>query len=235
MLRSFVSDLGIHISAFEHSRRDSLDLQHSSRSVLHRDLARRVRARRRLVCGVDGASCARAAWNNLSFRRMVEDAANAGEYMKRLINGIRNLRLWALFLKELRHFKRDRQLMVALIIPPTIQLVIFGFALNPDVTGLRLGVVDESKAVISRELTSAFTESGAFQIKGYYASSDELGRALSHGDLDAGLVIPSKFDEQQARGTTAKVQIVFDAVNSNTAGIAAGYAQRIIAAFNKHL
>jgi ABC-2 type transport system permease protein len=70
---------------------------------------------------------------------------------------------------------------------------------------------------------------------GYYSSSEEMGRALSNGRLDAGLVIPSNFAERRANGETAKVQLVFDAVNSNTAGIAAGYAQRIVAAFNDRL
>ncbi|MBI4850862.1 MAG: ABC transporter permease [Acidobacteria bacterium] len=152
--------------------------------------------------------------------------------MKRIINMILGLRIWALFWKELGQIKHDRQLIVALIMPPTLQLLLFGFALNPEVTNLRLGVVDESRTTISRELVSAFTESRAFQITNYYKSASEMSLALSAGKLDAGLVVPSDFAKEHSKGL-AKVQIALDAVNSNTASIASGYAQRIINSFNE--
>jgi ABC-2 type transport system permease protein len=155
--------------------------------------------------------------------------------MKKFINKILGLRIWALFLKELRQIKQDRQLIVALVMPPTVQLLLLGFALNPEVTNLRLGVVDESRTVISRDLVSAFEEGRSFRVTSYYSSASELSRALSAGELDTGLVIPSDFDREVLRSTPAKVQVMFDAVNSNTAGIASGYAQRIINSFNQRL
>lgn len=155
--------------------------------------------------------------------------------MTGLIDRIRGLRVFALFLKEWRHIKRDRQLIAALVIPPTIQLVLFGFALNPAVTGLRLGVLDECQATISRDLVSAFTESRSFELIGVYGSPDDLSRDLSAGRLDTALIIPSDFDRVRERQQTAKVQLLMDGVNSNTAGIAAGYAGRIIASFNQRL
>ncbi len=153
--------------------------------------------------------------------------------MKRLIDKIRGLRIFALIIKELSHIKRDHQLISMMLIPPTVQLVIFGLALNPDVTGLRLGVVDQSRTSVSRDLISAFTENRSFQIEGYFASQEELGRELSAGKLDAGLIIPTDFDRRRERRETAEVQLLLDGVNSNTAGIAAGYGQRIIASFNQ--
>lgn len=153
--------------------------------------------------------------------------------IKRVIDRIRGLRVWALVVKELGHIRRDRQLISMLVIPPTVQLVVFGLALNPEVTGLRLGVIDESRTSVSRELVSAFVESRSFRVSGYYASPDDLGRELSSGNLDAGLIIPSDFARRRERRETAEVQLLLDAVNSNTAGIAAGYGERIIASFNQ--
>jgi ABC-2 type transport system permease protein len=166
---------------------------------------------------------------------MDEDEKDAGGDMKRLKGKASGLRVWALVLKELRHIKRNRQLILMLIVPPTIQLVIFGLALNPQVTGLRLGVVDESRSAISREVVSAFTESRSFEIAGQFASPGEMSRGLSAGDLDAGLIIPADFARRRLRGETAKVQLLLDAVNSNNAGIAAGYAERIIGSLNLRL
>ncbi|MGE0886432.1 MAG: ABC transporter permease [Blastocatellales bacterium] len=155
--------------------------------------------------------------------------------MKNIINVIRRWRLWPLFMKELRQIKSDKKLIISLILPPTVQLVIFGFALNPEVTNLRLGVVDESRSAVSREVVSAFTESGSFRITNHFNSSEELGQALSAGKLDAGLVVPADFAKQRQRGETARVQLLLDAVNSNTAGIAGNYAARIINALNERI
>jgi ABC-2 type transport system permease protein len=148
---------------------------------------------------------------------------------------IGSLRVWALFRKELNHIKRDRRLIASLIIPPTVQLLLFGFALNLDVTGLRLGVVDEARAAISRDLVSAFSESKAFEVVAYYESAEQLGRELAAGRLDAGLIVPSDLSREHGRSSAPKVQVLLDGVNSNSAGIAAGYAQQIIAAFNQRL
>ena len=155
--------------------------------------------------------------------------------MQNFINKIRAMRLWPLFLKELRQIKSDKKLVVSLILPPTLQLVIFGFALNPNVTGLRLGVVDESRSTASRELVSAFVESNSFRLAASYGSTGELSQALSAGDLDAGLVVPGDFAKLRARQETAPVQLLIDAVNSNTAGIASSYAARIISSLNERL
>ncbi|MEA2175287.1 MAG: drug efflux transport system permease protein [Blastocatellia bacterium] len=155
--------------------------------------------------------------------------------MSVILEKIFGRRLWPLFVKELRQIKRNRRLVVSLIIPPTVQLILFGFALNPEVKNLRLGVVDESRTGESRELVSAFVESRSFEVKAYYASPDELGRALSAGNLDAGLVVPEDFARQRERHQTAQVQLIVDAVNANTATIAGGYAARIIAALNQKI
>ena len=85
---------------------------------------------------------------------------------------------------------------------------------------LRLGVVDESRTAESREVTSAFSESRSFQLTGNYRSGAELGKALSRGELDAGLIIGSDFATRRMRGETAEIQFLVDGVNSNTAAIA---------------
>lgn len=153
----------------------------------------------------------------------------------RALNRIRNLRLWSLFVKEFHQIRRNRRLVVLLIIPPTLNIILFGLALNPTFENLRLGVVDYSRTPESRELVSAFTEGLVFQTKAYYASPAELGQAISRSELDAGLVVPRDFAEKRARRQTVEVQLLVDAVNANTATIAGGYAARIIASLNQKI
>ena len=82
---------------------------------------------------------------------------------------------------------------------------------------------------------SAFAESRSFVPAGQYRSIEELSRALSMGELEAGVVIPSDFATKRTRGEVAEVQFLVDSVNSNTGGIAGGYASRVIAALNEKI
>jgi len=143
-----------------------------------------------------------------------------------------NARIWSLIIKELNQIKRSKQLIISFIIPPTVQMIIFGFALNPTMSHMKLGVVDESRTIESREVVSALSENDAFDLQGYYASPDELSKALTEGQLDAGIVIPVKFTEQLVRRETTEIQMLFNGLNTNTGTIAQGYASRIIAEYN---
>jgi len=144
-------------------------------------------------------------------------------------------RFAALAVKELRQTARNRRLTVMLLALPPLNLMLFGVAMNPEVTNLRLGVVDESRTAESRDLISAFVENGSFREAGRFPSTAALGEALAAGGLDAGLVVPPDYDERLARGAGAEVQLVVDGVNSNTAAIAVGYAERIAGDFGARL
>src|SRR5262252_2508124 len=155
--------------------------------------------------------------------------------MKNLIETIFNWRLCLLFRKEMRQIDRNRKLVAMLIIPPTLNLVMLGFAMNPDVTDLRLGILDESRTADSREVISAFSESRSFKVAQIFESPQALGQALSAGRLDAGLVIASDFARQRTKGETAEIQFLVDGVDSNTAAIAGSYATRIVNSLNHNV
>lgn len=152
-----------------------------------------------------------------------------------MLDKLLNWRFWPLFFKELNELRRNRRMIAMMLLPPTLNLVLLGFAMNPEVTDLRLGIIDESRSAESRELISAFAESKSFVPAKYYASVDELSRALSGGELEAGLVIPSDFATKRTRGEVAGVQLLVDSVNSNTGSIAGGYAARVIGALNEKI
>lgn len=155
--------------------------------------------------------------------------------MSTMIEKILNWRMWPLFTKEMRQIRRNHKLVAMLVIPPTLNLVLLGFAMNPDVTDLRLGVVDESRTADSREVISSFSESRAFKVKETFQSPEALSDALSAGRLDAGLIIGADFATKRTQGETAEIQFLVDGVDSNTASIAGGYATRIVNALNQNV
>lgn len=144
-------------------------------------------------------------------------------------------RLRSLVRKEFHQIRRDKRLAVSLILPPTLQILLFGFALDATVTNLRLGVIDWSHTPESREMISTFTESKSFRIGGTYSSVRDLEQAISRGKLDAGMVVPYEFGREIRRGRPVDVQILLNAVNANTATIAQGYAEALIQSYNQNL
>ncbi len=155
--------------------------------------------------------------------------------MKKRLRTLLGPRMRALVRKEFRQILRDRRLAMSLIVPPTLQLLLFGFALNPTVANLHLGVVDDSKTPESRELIAQMTESKAFEARGTYLSLGDLSQQLANGKLDAGVVIPYDYARDLRRGWPVTVQILLNAMNSNTATIAQGYAEGVIASYNQNL
>jgi len=144
-------------------------------------------------------------------------------------------RYYALLLKEVQQLKRNRGLVVQLMLPPTIVLVIFGYALNPRVRDLRLGVVDENFTVESRNFIDSLSQNVNFTVKRVYTRTQDAEDALKSLDLDLFLVIPADFSRSLARGQTAAVQVIIDAVDANTAQIAQGYLEMSLEDFNSQI
>jgi ABC-2 type transport system permease protein len=141
-------------------------------------------------------------------------------------------RYFALATKEVQQLRRNPGLLIQLMIPPTIVLIIFGFALNPRVRDLRLGVVDQNLTVQSRDFIDALTQNINFNVTRLYSNTADSEKALKKLDLDLFLVIPNDFDQMQKRGQTASVQVIIDAVDANTAQIAKGYLQQAMEDYN---
>lgn len=152
--------------------------------------------------------------------------------MKDLLSRIFNHRVRALVRKEFGQIRRDRRLAISLILPPVLQLTLFGFALSATVTNVRLGIVDDSRTPESRELIATLTESKSFRLAGYYDSDNQLGKAISEARLDAGIVIPYDYARDLQRGRPVTVQVLLNAMNANTATISQSYAEGVIQSYN---
>jgi ABC-2 type transport system permease protein len=141
-------------------------------------------------------------------------------------------RYLALTAKEVQQLRRNRVLLIQLMLPPTIVLVIFGFALNPKVRDLRLGIVDESATTESRGFVDSLTRNVNFDVTHQYRRVKEAEDALNGLELDAFIVIPVDFARTLGRGQTADVQVVIDAVDANTAQITQGYLGMALEQYN---
>ena len=144
-------------------------------------------------------------------------------------------RFWSLVTKEFQQIFTNKQIIFLLIFPPTLQLLILGFALNPNVTELSLGVVDYSQTQESRELISSFTENDTFKVTFNSPQEKQLVNQVRTGKITTGLIIPPQFRSKIVENKTANVQVLIDAVDANTAQIAKGYTQQIIQNYNREI
>ncbi len=145
------------------------------------------------------------------------------------------VQLKALMKKELRQILRDRELLFMLIVMPVMQITLYSFALSPEVDHLRLGLVDYANSPTSRELEASVLQNQVFVLE--YSGSDveQLSSLVRGGKLDAGLVIPPDFERSIKSNVPIKIQVFLDGVDANTAGIATGYLNQILNAFNRNL
>lgn len=152
-----------------------------------------------------------------------------------LLNRLLDSSLWSLILKEIHQILRDKQLLFLLLFPPTVQLLIFGFALDPQVQLIELGVVDYAHTLESRQLVNNLTANDLFVVERYFLDASHLAEQVSTGNLTVGLVIPPEFNRDLEQGKTAEVQVFIDGVDANTAGIASGYITQILNQYNREL
>jgi len=119
-----------------------------------------------------------------------------------------------------------------LFVPPLIQLLIFGFAVNMDVDHTRIAWMDLDRTPLSRDLLGKFEGSGRFEVVGLPQSEEDVQRTLDRGEAQAVVRIAPNFEADVKRGRPTEVQVLIDGTNSNTASIVAGYAGAVIADFS---
>jgi ABC-2 type transport system permease protein len=141
----------------------------------------------------------------------------------------------ALVMKEIHQILQNKEIVVLLTIAPVLQIMLYGFALNPDVNKIDLGIVDYANGFESRELVAALTENQVFVAKQFSPNQEELGQQVRKGDVTIGLVIPPEFKRQLTQGAPADLQLLVDGVDANTAGIASGYMLRMIQQYGRQL
>jgi ABC-2 type transport system permease protein len=134
-------------------------------------------------------------------------------------------RFKAIFHKEGLHILRDwRSLTMALAIP-LLLLLLFGYALTLDVDRIPTVIHDQDQTPQSRALISRFEGSRYFTIVKRDGNYREILEGVNHSRVLLGVVIPHDYSEKLAAGQEAKVQLLLDGSDSNTASIAANYAE----------
>jgi ABC-2 type transport system permease protein len=145
------------------------------------------------------------------------------------------MRTLEILVKELRQMLRDRQMRVLLVLPPIIQLLLFGYAVNLDVEKVQIAWMDRDMTAESRDILGAFRGSGRFEVLALPDSEGDVQRLLDRGSVQGVVRILPGFARDIQRGNTASIQVLIEGTNSNTAEIVKNYASTLIADYSRNL
>ncbi len=140
-------------------------------------------------------------------------------------------RLQVMLMKELLELRRDRWAMFRLIVPLLVQVIAFGYAATFTVNHVATAVLDLDRSQASRSLLSHFAATGRFEVVDVAATQRQVTRDLDTGRATVAIVIHAGFAQYLNNGRTAPLQVSVDGTNSNTALIALGYVNLIVAQF----
>jgi ABC-2 type transport system permease protein len=118
---------------------------------------------------------------------------------------------------------------------PMIMLLLFGFALTLDVSNVQVVVWDQNGTDSSRELISMFEGSRYFSVRLFVNRYSDVERAIDQGKALAGLIIPYDFSRSIQTGHVARVQLILDGSDSNTANIASNYADSVVESYSRKI
>jgi ABC-2 type transport system permease protein len=141
--------------------------------------------------------------------------------------------LRGLLQKEVFHILRDRRTLAVVVLMPVVQVILFGFAIRTDVQDIRLAIVDPRPDHVTLEIRNRLEASDAFRTVAVVTRTSDLDRLFQRGAVQEAVVFEPGFAERLDRGFPARLQIIVDATEPNTASTRENYTQAVIRAYER--
>jgi ABC-2 type transport system permease protein len=116
---------------------------------------------------------------------------------------------------------------------PVVQVILFGFAIRTDVKDVRLVVVDPRPDYVTLEIRHRLEASEAFRTVAVLARTDGLDALFQRGTVQEAVVFEPGFAGRLDRGLPARVQVIADATEPNTASTRQQYTLAVIQAYDR--
>ncbi|MFQ6112718.1 MAG: ABC transporter permease [bacterium] len=133
--------------------------------------------------------------------------------------------------KEFRQVFRDKPMMFIIFFAPLVQMIVLGFAITIDIKNVKTVIADYDNTPLSREISRRIENNPYFLVTGYIQGQSSIRKQLDEWKAQMAIVIPQHFSRDFERKLRPEIQLIVDGLDGNTAGIALGYAQGILADF----
>jgi ABC-2 type transport system permease protein len=123
---------------------------------------------------------------------------------------VNTTRLFAIIIKELRQLRRDRLTFGMILGIPTIQLLLFGFAINLDIRHIDAAVADQARTAHSREIVAALNATGVLRLQEPVQTPAQLQDLLRQGRINIGIVLPADLERRLETRDRPALQVMVD-------------------------
>ncbi|HOY12913.1 MAG TPA: ABC transporter permease [Saprospiraceae bacterium] len=141
----------------------------------------------------------------------------------------------AFVLKEFQHVWRDKRSLFILIAMPVMLMFIFGFALSNEVKNSNIAILCPKPDEEVLSLIEKIDQSKYFTINKMMHNPNEIENYFKQNKGKMVIVFENDFADKLQHDKLANVQLIGDATDPNTATTMIGYAQGIIADYQKSL
>ncbi len=138
-----------------------------------------------------------------------------------------------LIFKEFRAIFSNKRSRMVILVPPMVQILVFGYAATFDINHVAMAVYNQDPGHASRDLIARFDGSPVFERVATIDRYEDIARLLDTQQALLVVHIDSDFTHNLATHQPASVQLIVDGRNSNTALIALNDAQEIVLDFNR--
>ncbi|MCA0295417.1 MAG: ABC transporter permease [Actinobacteria bacterium] len=144
-------------------------------------------------------------------------------------------RIGAIVVKEFRHLLRDPRMLLAVVITPVIQLLLFAYAISFDVENVPTLVVDLDQTQTSRTYLEQYEASPFFEVVAHGSTLADVDTAFDQNTARVAIVIQAGFARSLAAGEQAQVSVMVDGSEPNAAKVSQAYSVAINQLYTQQL
>jgi ABC-2 type transport system permease protein len=144
-------------------------------------------------------------------------------------------RLFAFIRKEFYHVFRDQRTLLILFGLPVAQIVLFGFALSSEVKNIGIAMQDNSHDLHTENIIRKIQSSSYFNVETPILNYKDIEKRFKDGSIKCAVIFPSNFASDLQRVGGAKIQVIADASDPNTATIVTNYLSAIVNDYQQQL
>ena len=141
-------------------------------------------------------------------------------------------KIFALMKKEFRTILKNKKTRMVLIIPPIAQILVFGYSASFDLNKVPFAIYNEDPGLASRQLLARFQGAETFHLVDTIDHDDGIAPLINEKKAMLVLHIGPDFTRNLSKGRPAKLQVILDGRNSNSAMISLNYVRNIVMGFN---